>query len=109
MGLNRYGIISIVALIGLAPVAYWVEGSKWAAGYAAATAKVGEMKFLQMLAAGGLFYHLYNQLAYQALEGIDPTTFSVGNTMKRCVTLRPHPPSPALTRPHPPPEDSIAP
>lgn len=84
----RYAVISIIALIGLAPVAYLVEGSKWAAGYAAATAQVGEMAFLQMLALGGLFYHLYNQLAYQALEGIDPTTFSVGNTMKRYV---PHP------------------
>lgn len=77
-----------------------MEGSKWAAGYAAATAKVGEMKFLQMLAAGGLFYHLYNQLAYQALEGIDPTTFSVGNTMKRCA-FRPHP---GVDPPHPHPD-----
>jgi len=86
-GVNLYGLISIVALIGLAPVAYAVEGAQWAAGYSAAIAKVGEAQFLKMLAAGGLFYHLYNQLSYQCLEGINPTTFSVGNTMKRIVVI----------------------
>ena len=86
-GINMYGLLSIVALIGLAPVAFAVEGAQWSAGYATAIAKVGEAKFLQMLAAGGLFYHLYNQVSFQALEGIDPTTFSVGNTMKRVVVV----------------------
>eukprot|EP00241_Pyramimonas_parkeae_P005673 CAMPEP_0114245876 /NCGR_PEP_ID=MMETSP0058-20121206/12147_1 /TAXON_ID=36894 /ORGANISM="Pyramimonas parkeae, CCMP726" /LENGTH=407 /DNA_ID=CAMNT_0001358993 /DNA_START=242 /DNA_END=1465 /DNA_ORIENTATION=+ len=86
-GINLYALISIVAVIGLAPVAYAIEGAQWSAGYAAAVAKVGEAKFLQMLAAGGLFYHLYNQVSYQALEGINPTTFSVGNTMKRVVVV----------------------
>lgn len=86
-GINMYGLLCIVAMIMLAPVAYTVEGSQWAAGYAAACAKVGTTKFIQMLAAGGLFYHLYNQVSFQALEGINPTTFSVGNTMKRVVVV----------------------
>mmetsp|Transcript_42018 Transcript_42018/g.70106 ORF Transcript_42018/g.70106 Transcript_42018/m.70106 type:complete len:401 (+) Transcript_42018:69-1271(+) len=86
-GVNLYALISIIAMVGLAPVAYFMEGAQWAAGYSTAVAKVGEVKFLQMLAAGGLFYHLYNQLSYQCLEGINPTTFSVGNTMKRVVVI----------------------
>ena len=44
-------------------------------------------KFIQLLAAGGVFYHLYNQVSYQALTGISPLTFSVGNTMKRVAVI----------------------
>lgn len=43
---------------------------------------------LQLLFAGGLFYHLYNQLSYMVLyQGISPVTFSVGNTMKRVAII----------------------
>mmetsp|Transcript_30888 Transcript_30888/g.42811 ORF Transcript_30888/g.42811 Transcript_30888/m.42811 type:complete len:414 (-) Transcript_30888:321-1562(-) len=86
-GINLYALISIFAFVGLAPVAYAVEGSQWAAGYATAVASMGKAKFIQLVLAGGLFYHLYNQVSYQALEGINPTTFSVGNTMKRVVVV----------------------
>jgi solute carrier family 35 protein E1 len=34
-----------------------------------------------------IFYHLYNQVSYQALDSISALTFSIGNTMKRVVVI----------------------
>lgn len=86
-GINLYGILGIIGLFYLAPAAYVVEGSQWAAGYAAAVAKVGEQKLWQMLFLSGIFYHLYNQVSYQALANITPVTFSVGNALKRVAVI----------------------
>eukprot|EP00963_Diacronema_lutheri_P012612 scaffold1822_cov333-Pavlova_lutheri.AAC.5 len=86
-GINLYALISIVSLIYLTPVAFFVEGAQWSAGWAAATASTGLSKSLGLIFASGLFYHLYNQVSYQALTGISPVTFSVGNTMKRVAVI----------------------
>ena len=87
-GINMYALISIISLCYLAPVAYLIEGSTWAAGWTAAVQTLGSnAKFVQLLAIGGVFYHLYNQVSYQALTGISPLTFSVGNTMKRVAVI----------------------
>lgn len=87
-GINMYALISIISLCYLAPVAFFVEGSTWAAGWTTAAQAAGSnAKFIQLLAAGGVFYHLYNQVSYQALTGISPLTFSVGNTMKRVAVI----------------------
>jgi len=86
-GINLYGILGIIGLLYLAPAAYIVEGAQWSAGYAAAVAKVGEQKLWQMLFLSGIFYHLYNQVSYQALTNITPVTFSVGNALKRVAVI----------------------
>ena len=86
-GINLYGILGIVGLFYLAPAAVYMEGSQWAAGWSAAVAKVGAEKLCQMLFLSGVFYHLYNQVSYQALTGISPVTFSVGNSLKRVAVI----------------------
>lgn len=86
-GINLYALISIVSLIYLTPVAFFVEGAQWSAGWAAAIATAGSKKATSLILASGLFYHLYNQVSYQALTGISPVTFSVGNTMKRVAVI----------------------
>ncbi|XP_078163639.1 nucleotide/sugar transporter family protein [Carex rostrata] len=87
-GLNLYGCISILSLLYLFPVAIFVEGSKWAAGFRhALTIAPSPNKFYLWVLISGLFYHLYNQSSYQALDDISPLTFSVGNTMKRVVVI----------------------
>ena len=86
-GINLYGILGIIGLVYLAPAAYVMEGAQWSAGYAAAVAKVGEQKLWQMLFLSGIFYHLYNQVSYQALTNITPVTFSVGNALKRVAVI----------------------
>ncbi|OMO51116.1 Drug/metabolite transporter [Corchorus capsularis] len=87
-GLNLYGCISIISLLYLFPVAVIVEGSQWVQGYHQAIATVGKSStFYLWVLLSGIFYHLYNQSSYQALDEISPLTFSVGNTMKRVVVI----------------------
>ncbi|XP_054788192.1 xylulose 5-phosphate/phosphate translocator, chloroplastic [Prosopis cineraria] len=87
-GLNLYGWISIVSLLYLFPVAIVVEGSQWIPGYYRAIQAIGKPStFYIWVLLSGLFYHLYNQSSYQALDEISPLTFSVGNTMKRVVVI----------------------
>lgn len=87
-GLNMYGWISIISLLYLFPVAVFVEGSQWVAGYHKAIASIGNPSTLYLwVMVSGIFYHLYNQSSYEALDDISPLTFSVGNTMKRVVVI----------------------
>lgn len=87
-GLNLYGWISILSLLYLLPVAVVVEGRHWVQGYRTATAAVASPSTLYAwVILSGVFYHLYNQSSYQALDEISPLSFSVGNTMKRVVVI----------------------
>lgn len=88
-GLNLYGCISIVSFLYLFPVAIFVEGAKWGSGYQQAIQAVGNKASTLYLwvMVSGIFYHLYNQSSYEALDQISPLTFSVGNTMKRVVVI----------------------
>ncbi|KAF9624492.1 hypothetical protein IFM89_011535 [Coptis chinensis] len=87
-GLNLYGWISIVSLLYLFPVAVVVEGSQWVEGYHRAIQSVSNSStFYLWVILSGVFFHLYNQSSYQALDEISPLTFSVGNTMKRVVII----------------------
>lgn len=87
-GINLFGLISLVSLLYCAPAAVYMEGAMWATAWDAAVLKLGAAQFYQMLAWGGLFYHLYNQASYMVLnQGISPVTFSVGNTMKRVAVV----------------------
>lgn len=87
-GLNLYGWISIISLAYLFPVAIFIEGSQWVAGYHKAIQSVGNPSTLYLwVMLSGVFYHLYNQSSYEALQEISPLTFSVGNTMKRVVVI----------------------
>lgn len=86
--LNLYGWISIVSLLYLFPVAIAVEGAQWAEGFRRALGTVpAPSTFYLWVIVSGVFYHLYNQSSYQALDEISPLTFSVGNTMKRVVVI----------------------
>jgi len=87
-GLNLYGWITIVSFLYLFPVAIFVEGSQWIPGYYKALEAIGKPStFYIWVLLSGVFYHLYNQSSYQALDEISPLTFSVGNTMKRVVVI----------------------
>ncbi|KAF8028755.1 hypothetical protein BT93_E1418 [Corymbia citriodora subsp. variegata] len=87
-GLNLYGWITIISLFYLFPVAVFVEGAQWVQGYHKAIEAVGKPStFYFWVLLSGVFYHLYNQSSYQALDDISPLTFSVGNTMKRVVVI----------------------
>lgn len=61
-GINLFGLISIVSLLYCAPAAYFMESPMWGTAWEAAKTKLGAVPFYQLLAWGGLFYHLYNQV-----------------------------------------------
>ena len=88
-GINFYGVISIISMLYLAPVAFFVEGSQWSAGWAAALAKgLTPFELVKLISGSGIFYHLYNQSSFMCLDaGISPVSFSVANSMKRVVVI----------------------
>ncbi|XP_074263105.1 xylulose 5-phosphate/phosphate translocator, chloroplastic-like [Silene latifolia] len=87
-GSNLYGWISIISFIYLFPTAVLVEGSRWIQGYHSAIAVIGNsMTFYLWILIAGVFYHLYNQTSYQALEEISALTFSVGNSLKTVLVV----------------------
>ena len=70
-GINLFGMISIVSLVYCAPAAYAMESPMWGAAWQAAITKMGATQFYQILAVGGLFYHLYNQVCWcDAFDGV---------------------------------------
>lgn len=88
-GINLFGLISIFSLIFCVPAAVVVESHLWAPAAEQAALSLGSWtSFATLLATGGLFYHLYNQLSYMVLnQGLTAVSFSVGNTMKRIAVI----------------------
>eukprot|EP00244_Chara_vulgaris_P002137 TRINITY_DN1362_c0_g1_i3.p1 TRINITY_DN1362_c0_g1~~TRINITY_DN1362_c0_g1_i3.p1 ORF type:complete len:480 (-),score=74.50 TRINITY_DN1362_c0_g1_i3:287-1726(-) len=87
-GINLYAMITIVSLVYLTPMALFVEGpAAWSAGWTAGAAQIGAQQLGWWIFLQSIFYHLYNQVSYMALDNISPLTFSVGNTMKRVVVI----------------------
>ncbi|KAK2079745.1 hypothetical protein QBZ16_002140 [Prototheca wickerhamii] len=92
-GINLFALLSIISFFYTLPVAIVVEGFRggvwqWGPLWNQAVATLGQAQFYKLMAAAGLFYHLYNQASYMVLDqGISPVTFSVGNTMKRVAVV----------------------
>ena len=84
---NLYNYVTIVALLFCIPPMLYFEGATLSAGLAKAVAKVGGRELAIMLFNVGLYYHLYNQVAYQALEKVEPITHAVGNVGKRIFVI----------------------
>ncbi len=95
-GINLYGGIAIVSGIMQLPMSLIAEGALMPAAFANAPALMAEKGitlfglqagFLAYLVTGSMFYHLYNQTAYQALGELSPLSHSVANTVKRVVII----------------------
>jgi len=85
--LNLYNWVTIVALLFCLPFAFYFEGSTLSAGIQQAIALKGKKEFLMALASVGFYYHMYNQVAYQALGKVAPVTHAVGNVGKRIFVI----------------------
>ena len=85
--LNLYNWVTIVALMFCLPFAIYFEGPTLAAGIQQAIAVKGKTEFLMALASVGFYYHMYNQVAYQALGKVAPVTHAVGNVGKRIFVI----------------------
>jgi solute carrier family 35 protein E1 len=58
-----------------------------AAGISSAIALKGQKDFVMSLLSVGFYYHMYNQVAYQALGKVEPVTHAVGNVGKRIFVI----------------------
>merc|ERR1719389_169629 len=85
---NLYGILTIIAFVLSLPFAVYYEGAGFGAAWAASTAKVGSPWLIRQMALDGLYYYLYNEVAFIALDQVSPITHSIANTIKRvCIIL----------------------
>ena len=86
---NLFAVLTIMSFVTMLPVCFFVEGSKMSSSLPAAYSYYGSKEsFLTETLVAGLFYYLYNEVAYLALGVVDsPTTHAVGNTIKRVVVL----------------------
>ena len=84
---NLYGVLTIVALVAIVPLALLAEGRTIVAGTLATVEKVGLQRFLRMLLYSGLSHYTYNECAFLALDSIHPVTHAVANTIKRVAVI----------------------
>lgn len=84
---NIYAVLTIMATFMLLPIAFLIEGpSAMLKGFNVAYAK-GGVQFLMSMLYSGLFYYMYNEVAFLALGKLDPVSHAVSNTMKRVVII----------------------
>ncbi|CAM9882622.1 unnamed protein product [Ectocarpus sp. 6 AP-2014] len=85
---NLYGVMTILATIMLAPFAWLVEGKQVQGLYDAAIAAGHTKKTLAKGALlSGIFFYLYNEVAFYCLDAIHPVTHAVANTVKRVFLI----------------------
>ncbi|KAG5178423.1 triosephosphate/phosphate translocator [Tribonema minus] len=85
---NLYAVMTMMATCVLTPLALVLEGPKlrglWAAAVAAG-ASPGRL--WRDIALSGVFFYLYNEVAFYCLNAIHPLTHGIGNTIKRVVMI----------------------
>ncbi len=89
---NLFAVLSIMSTILLAPFALIVDHpmklrSAWITATAGATAVVSAPKLIAGLLISGLFFYLYQEVAFKALDSVHPISHAVANTVKRVVII----------------------
>merc|ERR1719217_1018576 len=85
---NLYGILTIIAFVLSLPFAVYYEGGQFAAAWAKSTAVVGTPWLIRQMTLDGLYYYLYNEVAFITLNQVSPITHSIANTIKRvCIIV----------------------
>ncbi|CAM9730366.1 unnamed protein product [Discosporangium mesarthrocarpum] len=85
---NLYAVMTIMATIMLAPFATLVEGPRfWKLWDAALAAGHTKGTILKGTILSGLFFYMYNEVAFYCLNAINPVTHAVANTLKRVFLI----------------------
>jgi len=86
---NLFAVLTIMSYLIMLPVCLVLEGSQMIPAMAPAIESYGSANaFYTETFLAGLFYYLYNEVAFLALSVVDtPVTHAVGNTIKRVVVL----------------------
>lgn len=86
-GTAVYAYTTLISVFICLPLGLIVEGPVLLEGVKKAIAQVGAKHFYTSLLAVGLFYHLYNQFAFNTLERVNPVSHGVCNVVKRIVII----------------------
>lgn len=84
---NLYGILTMVAFALTIPFAFFFEGGAIASTWAASTAVVGAPWLIKNIIINGMYYYLYNEVAFLTLNKVAPITHSIANTVKRIAII----------------------
>lgn len=85
---NLYAVLTILSFFMLLPMSLFFEAGSVQSVWNAAVASGLTPKYLGLTtAASGIFYYLYNEVAFLALDSVAPVTHAVGNTIKRVVII----------------------
>ncbi len=89
---NLFAVLSVMSTILLAPIALIIDHpmklkDAFLAATTGATAVVTAPKLLLYLFVSGLFFYLYQEVAFKALDSVHPITHAVANTVKRVVII----------------------
>jgi solute carrier family 35 protein E1 len=84
---NLYAVMTILSAILIAPIYLAVEW-KQIVPTLTAISKAGNLKTLGIQTLlSGIYYYLYNEVAFLALDNVAPVTHALGNTIKRVVII----------------------
>lgn len=84
---NLYAVMTILSTLLLMPVCFAVEGAKIAPTLKAVAAAGGTKTLAIHTLLSAVFYYLYNEVAFLALDNVEPVTHALGNTIKRVVII----------------------
>lgn len=84
---NLYAVMTILASIMTLPVAVILEGNKVVPTLKALIAAGNGKALLVQTLLSAVFYYLYNEVAFLALDNVAPVTHALGNTIKRVVII----------------------
>mmetsp|Transcript_8750 Transcript_8750/g.22544 ORF Transcript_8750/g.22544 Transcript_8750/m.22544 type:complete len:153 (+) Transcript_8750:3-461(+) len=84
---SLYAYTTVISVALCLPLAMVMEGRALQGGVAAAVAKLGAAKFATSLLGVGIFYHLYNQFAFNTLARVNPVSHGVCNVVKRIIII----------------------
>ena len=80
---NYYAILTLMSFMFLLPLTMLFEGSKITQLIFSETTSSG----VKYALASGLFFYLYNEVSFKALNNVHPVTHALANTIKRIVII----------------------
>lgn len=84
---NLYGVMTILSTLMILPITLLLEGKNiMPVVKSLVDAGRGKELAVQTLLSG-LFYYLYNEVAFLTLDNVSPVTHALGNTIKRVVII----------------------
>jgi len=86
---DMFGLLTCISAAVSVPAALLVEGRALPALWASAAAgyPAGSLGLAGQVAATGLYFYGYSEVAMKALNNVHPVTHAIGNTMRRVVIM----------------------